>query len=293
MYAPPPPGAPNPLIPSHARLRPLGIGDILDETLRLYRQNFSLFIGTCAVIEVPLQAIIFLLTVGILGTVQPLNTLSGTSGKLTPAQQAELTHDLLVFGGFGLAVALIALIAFAAESAALAVGISSRYLDRPITVGMAYRAALNRLGPLLLALLWAFIRLIPFMILSVVLLGIPFLIYFFVAWSLIPQAIMLEGVDGIAASKRSRQLMQNYWWRSFGLLVVTALFLTIIAQIPAAIVDNATSNAAGAFQARSLVDLVINLVVGILIRPIQTAATTLLFYDLKVRKEGFALEAHV
>lgn len=289
MYAPPPPGAPNPLM----SLRPMGIGDMLDETLRLYRHNFTLFVGTCAVIEVPLQAIIFLLTVGILGAVQPLNTLGGTSGRLTPAQQAELTHDLLVFGGFTLAVVAVALVAFAAESAALAVIISNRYLERPATVGMAYRAALDRLGPLLLALLWAFIRLIPFMILSVVLVGIPFLILFFVAWSLIPQAIMLEGADGLAASGRSRLLMRDYWWRSFGLLVVTAVFLTIIAQIPTAIVDNATSSATGAFEARGLVDLVIGLVVGILIRPVQTAATTLLFYDLKIRKEGFALDAQV
>lgn len=287
MYAPPPAGAPNPLMSLRTRLRPMGIGDMLDETLRLYRANFTLFVGTCAVIEVPLQAVIFLFTISILGAIQPINNLSGTSGTLTPAQQAALTHDLLALGGFGLAVAVIALIAFAAESAALAVIISNRYLEHPATAGMAYRAALNRLGPLLLALLWAFIRLIPFMILSFVLLGLPFLVYFFVAWSLIPQAIMLEGVDGLAASKRSRQLMQGYWWKSFGLLVVTAVLLTIISQIPSQIIDNA----AGSFEARSLVNLIVSLVVVVLIRPIQTTATTLLFYDLKIRKEAFALEA--
>ena len=47
MYTPPPPvGVPNPALNLRARLRPMGIGDILDETFRLYRANFALFVAT-------------------------------------------------------------------------------------------------------------------------------------------------------------------------------------------------------------------------------------------------------
>src|SRR2546428_6723432 len=60
MYVPPPGSTPGPMMDMRARLRPMGIGDILDETFRLYRENFTLFVATCAVLEVPVQIINFL-----------------------------------------------------------------------------------------------------------------------------------------------------------------------------------------------------------------------------------------
>src|SRR2546421_11237519 len=61
MYAPPPGGTPGPMMDMRARLRPMGIGDIIDETFRLYRENFMLFVATCAVLDVPVQIINFLI----------------------------------------------------------------------------------------------------------------------------------------------------------------------------------------------------------------------------------------
>ncbi len=50
------------------RLRPLGVGDLLDETVRLYRRHFALFVGIAACVFIP---------AGLVGFVQQLALLGG------------------------------------------------------------------------------------------------------------------------------------------------------------------------------------------------------------------------
>jgi hypothetical protein len=266
------------------RLRPMGIGDILDETFRLYRENFTLFVATCAVLEVPVQIINFLIRLSAPVTMPP------TPGQsLTPEQASALAAGSAA-GSIG---ALIEAFAAAIITAALAVAISNRYLNRSVTVGDAYRATMNRLGPLLLAIVWAGVRLILLGIACIVLVGIPFLIYFAVAWSLLSQVVMLENVGGASASGRSRELIRGYWWKTLGLLVVVWLLVTILTSIPTVVIGAILGSGAGSLAARLLLTGIVGLIIGVLVRPIMIAATTLLFYDLKIRKEAFDLEAMV
>jgi len=291
MYDQPRP-QPNPaMMEMRARLRPMGIGDILDETFRLYRANFLLFLATVAVVEIPLQIIVLALTLSLVGSIQSLSTLSSvtTSGEpLTSSQRDTLIHSVAASSGLAGLVSLISIIALALVSTALALVISRRYLDRAVTVGEAYRASLNRIGSFLLATIWIGIRVL---LMAITIIGIPFAIYFGVAWTLFPQAIILDGVDGGAASRRSRELISGFWWKTFGLLIVTQLLITIVSSIPTAIVTAAIGNTVGALYTRTVVSGIIGLIVGLLLRPIQATATTLLFYDLKIRKEAFDLEA--
>lgn len=294
MYTPPPPvGVPNPALNLRSRLRPMGIGDILDETFRLYRANFALFMATVAIVEVPLQIINIILQLTIAGNAQSLTGLSrsaGQNGGLTHAQVNTIVNFFISVGVVTFITLVITLIALVVQSGALAVVISNRYLDRPITVGDAYRAAMNRFGTLLGAILWLILRLVLLFIACFVLIGIPFFIFFYVAWSLIAQVIMLENSGAIAASRRSRQLIQGYWWKTCGLLLVTFILVAIVTGIPAAVIGG-IAGATGSVAIRTLVSGIVGLIVGVLVRPIQAAATTLLFYDLKIRKEAFDLEA--
>jgi hypothetical protein len=259
----------------------MGIGDILDETFRLYRENFMLFVATCAVLEVPMQIIIFLILRS-----APVATRPTPGQPLTLEQASALAASAL-------AAIVIALAAQAITTAPLAVAISNRYLNRSVTVGDAYRATMNRLGPLLLAIVWTGVRLILLGIACIVLVGIPFLIYFAVAWSLLSQVVMLENVGGGSASGRSRELIRGYWWKTLGLLVVTWLLVAILIAIPAGIVGAILGSGAGSLAVRLLITGIVGLIIGVLVRPIMIAAMTLLFYDLKIRKEAFDLEAMV
>lgn len=280
----PPPGSPMYSFGSmRARLRPMGIGDILDETFRLYRENFVLFLAIVAIIEVPAQIINLLLTLSI-----PIPT-TGTSGEaMTSSQLNALTNATAARTGLTSLTSLVTTFATAIMTAALAVAISNRYLGRPATLGDSYRATLNRLGALLVAILWSGLRLI---LMTVTIIGIPFAIYFGVAWSLLSQVVMLENVSGAGASRRSRELVRGYWWKTVGLLIVVLLLTGVLSSIPALIAGAAFGAGAGSLSARLLVIGIVSLIIGVFARPIQIIATTLLFYDLKIRKEAFDLEA--
>ncbi len=275
-----------------ARLRPMGIGDILDETFSLYRENFSLFLSTVAVVYVPFQIILILFQLTVFNTASMSSTrvVSTTNGvtTTTPVINSGTAAGLAVGG---LLFALIAAIAFILLTAALAIVISNRYLGRTTTLGQAYNASFSRLGALVAAALWIGFRLSLLFLASFILIGIPFLIYFGVAWTLATQVIVLEGVGGLAASGRSRQLIKGYWWKTLGLVIVTGLLVSVISLVITGIVGGIVGAAVSSFAARTIISGLIGLVVGLLLTPIQFTATTLLFYDLKIRKDAFDLEA--
>lgn len=310
MYGPPPGSVPNPFASMRARLRPMGIGDILDETFRLYRENFTLFVATVAVLAVPaLIIVVVLLAATVLGVFQSLLGLVNTPySTLTPAQQTSVIQAGLALLGIAPVIVLIAVVAWALLTGAMASAIASRYLNRPVTLGEVYRASTRRIGAMLLALVWMVVRIVLFSIAVVAIIAItaavhlaalgvilylaciPLAIYFYNAWQLFPQAIVLENVGGVAATKRSRELITGYWWKAFGLFIVTALLVSVlsaVAAVPALIVDAVTSSIA----IQTLVGTILRLIVFVLTLPIQVIATTLLFYDLKIRKEAFDLEA--
>jgi hypothetical protein len=282
----------------------MGIGDILDETFRLYRENVMLFVATCAVLEVPVQIINYL----ILRTMPVPPTLVRNP---TNAQMQAYLTGLAASGRASGFEGLVAALASVFITAALAVVISNRYLSRTVTVGEAYRATLNRIGSLLLAIIWIAVRLLAVIVaigiiagvliaihlgpLAVVvgLAGFALLIYFLVSWALISQVIMLDNVGGSGASARSRELIRGYWWKTLGLLVVTWLLVTILTAIPAGVVGAIAGSGAGSSAARLLITGIVGLIIGVLVQPIPIAAMTLLFYDLKIRKEAFDLEALV
>jgi hypothetical protein len=286
----PPPYPNNSMANLRARLRPMGIGDILDETFSLYRDNFGLFLATIAVIEVPLQIIIVLFSLSV-ANASPSTSQPGVAS--TAATSTVSTGAAIGLGIFGLALAIITIVAYTMMTAALAIVISNRYLGRAATVGDAYRGSLSRIGALILAGIWVGVRVILLALACVVLIGIPFLIYFAVAWTLVSQVIVLEGVGGFAASGRSRELVKGFWWKTLGLVLVTGLLVTILSAVIPSIIGGIVQAAIPSAAVRVIVNGIVGLIIGLLVQPVQFIATTLLFYDLKIRKEAFDLEAMI
>jgi len=270
------------LLSIRARLRPMGVGDILDETIRLYRESFLLFVATAGVLLAPL---LLLGAVAWIGALTLGASTMDTTGVGAPSGPLVLLWIILGLAGF--VVSLLGV-------AALTVVASQRYLNQPITVRDAYAAALKRLGPLLLASLWAGVRLLPIIAISAFTIGVPFLIYYTLAWILIPQAVVLEGVGAGGASKRSRTLVNGYWWKTLGLYLVLSILLNILAAIPTlvltAVIGGIATAATGSSTALVVVYAIVSVVTPALLLPLVFIATTLLFYDLKIRKEAFDLQ---
>lgn len=114
-------GAPNPL-----RLRPLEIGDLLDETFRMYRRNFFLFAGLSVILSIP-QAALLGFTYHALGGLVQVNS---------PGQPPDLSGlaSTLTTDGIFVVISLL-LLPFTYGAVTYAAGESA--LGRPVTLGVS------------------------------------------------------------------------------------------------------------------------------------------------------------
>lgn len=255
------------------RFRPMGIGDLLDETINLYRRHFLLFAGIEAVLLVPLAAVqLFLIPHG--------------TARLSPVM------SLAFAGSTSIYVALFGLAELYIQSAVM-YAVSAVCLGEPITIGGAYALVYRRWWSLLgLSLLYG----LAVVVLSVTLIGIPFAIYLAVAWGFSYPALLLEGTGVRQAFGRSRSLIRGSWWRVFGIILLVSVLLWIVStvfSVPTLILaglslglhlEGPAAVAVGALQA------VVSTAQQVIIGPINDCCWILVYYDLRVRKEGFDLE---
>ena len=241
------------------RLVPRDLGDLVGETFRLYRGNFWAFV----LIAIPPQI---------------------------PFLVGELISNIAL--SFILIAVGISMTFLAHGAMAFAVG--SLYLGENISVGECYRRAWSRVlslissgivfwvPALLLALLTTVTTHIPpALTVLVIIIGFPLSLYLLVSWFSYAQAIMLEGRKGPRNSlRRSHELVRGSWWRVFGIGIV--FFLIYVAAIIPGFIASEFSPIVG--------DVLISLA-GAVVTPIVYIGATVVYIDLRVRKEGYTLEA--
>ena len=106
-------------------------------------------------------------------------------------------------------------------------------------------------------------------------------------WSFATHAVVIENRDVFGAFGRSRELVRGNWWRVFGIGLV---FLLIVISI-IAIVTLVSIIIGLLFNLGPLAYSILSGVVGALLIPVYYIASTLLYIDLRVRKEGYDLQA--
>jgi hypothetical protein len=281
------------------RLRPMGLADLLDASFALYRRNFALFAGISAVLGVPQAVIVAVLAA--LSTGATTTTLGGNGHA----------YSLNAGSGGG---GLIGFIFGTLIEGALAFAIARRYLGERVTlegayIGVGTRGFLRLFGAVLLGLLAGLVVIfIPLIIILVgAFAGIPALagvgvvlivaagvvdVVLLVHWFFAPQAVVIEGLGATAALRRSWDLVRGTAWRVFGIGLVVSLIVSILSGIIAGVFTAVLllgGNDRGTVFLASLVASLVTL----LIRPFQRTAFTLLYFDLRIRKEGFDLEQMV
>jgi hypothetical protein len=257
-----------------SRLRPLSAGDIVDEAIGLYRRNFRLFLSIGAVVLIP---------AGVLQLILAL--LAGEAGMSVFAISSLLWWTLSI---------IVSALSYIAVISTMAIAASERWLDRPMTVGEAYRQVFSRIGPLVgLVLVYGLVVIG----LSVTVIGIPFAIYLFVAWLLSIQILLVEGTGIRTALSRSRELVAGHWWRVIGIVILLAIIQGVISaffSLPATIFGFGSlfSDPTGTDVSPLVIALdAIGSTAGqIVVGPIGYCAYILLYYDLRVRKEGLDIE---
>jgi hypothetical protein len=266
------------------RLRPMGVGDILDQMIRLYRQNFRLFVTIVGLVYVPITVlqIVVLIAMGPEGL--------GFSALMNPgARPAAPSYSV---PSISLIEGVVSSVLNCLMLASLMSAASHRYLGADITVREAYRLGWSSFWRMLCnSLLFVVIMLL----LTITVIGIPFAIFFTVRWILASQIVVVEGKGPWSALGRSSQLVKGSWWRICGIFVLAIVSFYIIVVIPAAVfggvfVGGAILVAREWLFAAYIVNSLISSLFSLLAYPILILPGVLVYYDQRVRKEGFDLE---
>lgn len=256
-------------------LRPLDIGEILDVGFKIYVRHFGLLMKTVALVVVPVQIVGGLI---LLGTVEDPQVITGEYEFDTGNDKADTTGSiasgLVTFLGGGLAQIL--------ATAACVKAISDVYLQQSPSAGESLRFAGRRFP----ALLWLTIlqgTLLIFAFLALVGPGI----WLTVAWIVAFPALLLEGFRGRKALGRSFRLVRNRWWPTFGVILLAYLLAAAVQLVSGAILGGLSLTDLG----DSLLGIVAattaaNAVAALIATPFTAAIVVLVYFDLRVRKEG-------
>jgi hypothetical protein len=104
-------------------------------------------------------------------------------------------------------------------------------------------------------------------------------IYLAIRWYFVPQTVVIEGARGPVALSRSGLLVEGFWWRTFGLVVLANLATTIFGLFvttPFTAIAESTDRAVWA--------LVGSAVTTSIAAPFVAIYSTLLYYDLLARR---------
>jgi hypothetical protein len=262
------------------RLRPLEIGDLLDETFRMYRRHFVLFAGLSVILSIPTAALsgysYFALFNGFLRQTSP-----GQFASSSQPPNLAFLETLLVTYGIG-ALINLALVPFIYGAVTYAACESA--LGRPVTASGVLMGVLRRYFALLGYWVLIGLMLILFCL-------IPLWIWIWVGWAVVMPVMFVENVGIGAAMGRSWRLIEGRWWRTF--LIIFLLF----------VVREVVRIALGAFLAlaQALLQLLFptivilwltaatTVIVDSLVNPVIQIAIVLIYFDLRVRKEGLDL----
>ena len=286
-------------------LRPLGVGDVLDRTFTVYRAKPLVFIGLSAIWYLLLVLVFVALAVAIFAGA--LAAFSRQTATPSPDQIAGAAAGII---GFVIVAVIVAILLFSAQSAALVHAAARRYLARDVAIGEAFRAGLSASPRLFIAGVLVFLAIVGvWAVLLIaaaltnqglafalaVLVGIVATAFLACSWLVAPVVIVVEKMGPIAALGRAWRLSAGNRWRIFGIqilllilnLVLSLLIGGIFGGFAAAGGDTGTP---GSLGAASVIQSLVNLASTIIWAPVEWIAFTVLYYDLRVRKEAFDLQ---
>ena len=262
------------------RLRPLGLGELLDDVFRVYRRHFWLLVAIAILVALPGLAVQFASgsasQFGFLISI--LNDLNNPDA-LAAREPPGLPNLALLGLTYLVLIALVPFTVAAIPRAAIDI-----VLGGPVTVRSTLAGVARRYWGLMgVAVLYVLI--------SPLAICLPAFVWLFVRWVVAIPALLAEDVGPVRALDRSWTLTRNHWWRLFGILLLIYLLTTVV------------SGALGVFAfpialavpfipafARGAIILTVETVASAVVQPALYLCVTLLYFDLRIRHEHFDLD---
>lgn len=237
--------------------RPRSIPELVDASIQLFRRSYRELIAITAIGYVPWIAASTL-----------LSRLSGAQGTADPESLIATPGSLML--------TLAGTIWFAVVSAGCIAAASDAYLGKEPQVASSLRRALSRAWPIVAASLvtWVLAGL------GLILLIIPGL-YFFARFALSPTIALLEQRSAGESLARAADLSRDRKLHIIGALGAAFLIYLVVAATVGLLIG-LTGQMALAPVAEAIVTIGIS--------PLIAVVSAVLYYDLRIRAEGFDVE---
>jgi len=246
------------------RFEAMTTGVLLDRAFRLYGGNFSLMLGITAAAYVPYYAAMLLIKAGAGGN-------AGSPGRTIATILSEV-----------LFIILWASLALPIATGAGTYAISERYLGNEVTIGQALNRAVKSLWTLSVAqfavVLWVF--------LGFMLLIVPGILWS-LSYALVVPVVLVEGRKAAPSLRRSCELVKDNRWKVFAVLLIVSALQWLLGFGVGSLSRLFLTLESGS---GSLMRWTLENVAMIFLTPLGIIADILLYYDFRIRKEGFDLE---
>jgi hypothetical protein len=256
-----------------ASLQPLSFGELLDRTFIYYRKWFWLFVGIMAIPQ------IFAVAMRLF------------QAGFRPGNPRRESAGLLIFVLGTMTILLLYFFVDTLAFAATTFAVSEVHTGRRITIHAAYQKALEQVWRLLRLFLWGLLLMLGCAI-TILLLPVAALMPLW--YALAVPVLLLEHSGVRQALKRSRSLTKDQRGRIFLIALLTttvSVVLSFIIQGPFVGVTMflAMKHAEPPYWLNVLMTISGG-VAGALTGPLFLIALVLLYYDVRVRKEGYDVQ---
>ena len=270
-------------------LQPMSFVDILDGIFSIYRSHFRLFLGIIVVYVVFSFVLDHISVYALMGSISITN--------IMVSALISILSSLITF------LVVAGLIYTSAQV----------YLGRNITAQAALKQGWRRFLPFLG---WTILYYLVAGGLFITIIGIPFAIYFAVRWGLYSLPVLLEETTASGPLGHSAGLVKGTWWRVCGIMLaisVISLMIAFILQTSYGLLLSSLGGGTGTEDTTfwetlrrlyiptpddvgwafySIQRLGTSVIAG-LTMPIGAIGSTLLYFDLRIRKEAFDIEMQV
>jgi hypothetical protein len=286
----------------------MSVGDILDRGLKITLARLPTFYVINLIVLLPILLVRLLVPSLFVPTADPSMAMGAAVG--------------------GLLVILFALLLGPIGTAASLHVISQEFADRHVGIDSAFNFAFSRFLPLLGAsllvglivggifflmillagfmggLFGAALGAVPGLVLTgviVIVLAIP-VIAFILGYLFVSQVVVVEGVGALGSLERSKSLANGYRWRLFGLLLLLGIIHLLFGGLGWLLgnVLSYTEPVQGRFglvvqvyngnYVNYAIFVVFDFALELLVSIYGSVCLTLLYFDIRIRKEGFDLD---
>jgi len=271
----------------------MDLGDIFDEAFDLYKRNFLSFLLLCACVLLPVLIVLEYawqegIGPGLLLSIR--DTLDGRSADvMTPLGRQSV-------------VMLILAAAFSVAWSAMTAAASETYLNQSTSLGTSYLTAMRRLGSVLpatvivgiLFALGCMVCVIPALLVAV------FYVFYLQTivveklgwWRGMRRSAQLAGADSGRVFSMELILVTVYAMIAAALSIVIQAGLTLLLQAAPGLggLASALQSPLGPSSQSLIIHFIGNDLTVLLLTPFVVCLITVLYYDVRVRREAFDIE---